>query len=83
MPTVNQMVRQGRKNKKTKSNDSVSESDDVSSAVHLEQFQAAPCTTGQGRAAKTRRMYCCTYDDTQETEFSVTQDRPRAFDKRY
>ena len=38
MPTVNQMVRKGRKNNKTKSK--------AGASVHFEQLQAAPRATG-------------------------------------
>jgi hypothetical protein len=54
VPTINQMVRKGRKNKKV--------------AVHIEFVQATPRTSGQGRAAEARRLYCCTHDDTKETK---------------
>ena len=56
MPTINQMIRKGRKTKKAKSKAPALQ-------YHLELDETAPCPPGQRRSAETWCLHRCSYHD--------------------
>jgi len=47
-------------------------------AIHLEFVQTASCAPGKGCASEARCLYHSSYNDTEEAQLGVTEDRPCA-----
>ncbi len=75
VPTINQLVRKGRKDKKVKSKAPALQ-------FTLNSNKQRRMRSAQGRAAEARRVHRGPHPDAEEAELGAAQGRPRAPDQR-